>query len=562
MTPPDEGRPALIERLLPAVGWLRTYHRGWLRADVLAGTTAAAVVIPQAMGYATVAGLPVEIGLYTCVIPMIVYALLGGSRRLSFSTTSTIVALTALALSAADAGADEAVGTVATLTLLTGLALLAFRILRLGWLVETVSDPVVTGLKLGVAFTIIGGQLPTLLGIEPADGGFGAEVANAVTSLGSASGATVVLSAVTVAGLLVLRRWAPSVPGPLVALAAGIALVWLVDLADHGVAVISGVPTGLPMPAVPALTDASTLLPYAIVIAVMSYFETVTAARIARRPDDPPLNNNHECLAAGVAALAGAFSQTVPPAGGFSQTRVNTDAGARTQLSQLVTAGWAVLIALLLAPLLADLPEATLSAIVVVAVSGLISVPELVRLWRIDPLEFAVAVATAVAALVFNLLVGVIVGVAFTYYLVLRVLNHPVIVELRRSAHNGDLEPARAGDQPVPGMLILRIEGELYTLNIHRVQEEIYSRVATCEPPPRVVVLDVAGIGDLSVTVMDVIAETDRQLAKQDAALWMAALPTRALAKAERTAAWDAWVEAGRLHHTVDAAIAAHLPSP
>jgi SulP family sulfate permease len=321
---------------------------------------------------------------------------------------------------------------------------------------------------------------------------------------------------------------------------------------------IPDVPTGLPLPALPALDHTTVLLPYAIVIAVMSYFETVTAARISRQPDDPPLNNNHECTSAGVATLAGAFFQTVPPAGGFSQTQVNTNAGARSQLSQLITAGWAVMIALLLAPLLGDLPEATLGAIVVIAVSGLISIPELVRLWRVAPLELAVAVVTAVAALAFNLLVGVIVGVALTFYLVLRVLNHPVIVELRRSPYSGELEPAREGDEAVPGMLILRIEGGLYTLNIHRVQAEIYARLAASDPPPRVVLLDVASIGDLSITVMDVISETDRQLAKQDTSLWLAALPTRALAKAERTAAWDAWIAAGRLHRTVDAAVAAH----
>jgi MFS superfamily sulfate permease-like transporter len=532
---------------------------GRVRADVLAGTTAAAVVIPQAMGYVTVAGLPVQVGLYTCIVPMVVYAVLGGSRRLSFSTTSTIVALTALALSAAGASGADALSAAATLTLLTGIAVLVFRLLRLGWLVETVSDAVVAGLKFAVAFTIIADQLPKLLGIRPADGRFGADVAHAFTNLGSASGITVVLSVGTIGVLVVMRRWAPRVPGPLLAVVAGIALVWLFDLGDRGVAVIPDVPTGLPLPAWPSFEHASVLLPYAVVIAIMSCFETVTAARLSRQPDDPPLDNNHECAVAGVAALAGGLFQTVPPAGGFSQTQVNANAGARTQLSELVTAGWALLIALLLAPVLRYLPEATLGAIVVMAVAALINVPELARLRRIDPVELGVAVVTLVAALAFNLLVGVIVGVALTYYLVLRALNHPVIVELRRSPHDGSLGPARAGDEPVPGMLILRIEGGLYTLNIRRVQTEVYSRAAAAEPQPRVVLLDVGGTSDTSVTVLDVLAETHAQLARRGVDLWVAALPTRALAKAQRTAAWDAWASAGRLHRTVGAAVAAHL---
>lgn len=551
-----EDSPALA-RLIPATDWLRHYPRACLRADLVAGTTAAAVVIPQAMGYATVAGLPVEIGLYTCIVPMVVYALLGGSRRLSMSTTSTIVALTGLALTTADVTAADAIGAATTLTLLVGLALILFRIVRLGWIVEAVSEATITGLKFAVGLTIIADQLPKLLGISAADDGFTDDVGHALTNLDDASMVTVVLAGATIALLLVLKRVAPRFPGPLVALAAGMLLVAVFGLDDHGVALIPSVPTGLPIPELPPLEHVGALAPFALAIALMSYFESVTAARIARQATDPPLDNNQEYLAVGAASIAGAFFQTVPPAGGFSQTQVNTGAGAETQLSELVTAAWAVAIALFLAPVLDDLPEATLGAIVVVAVSGLISIPDLVRLGRIDPVELVIAVITGVTALATNLLVGVVAGVVLTLYLVLRAVNHPVVVELRRPATGGELEPARAGDQPVPGMLALRIEGALYTMNVRGVQAAILTRVDGARPPPHVVLVDVGGTADTSVTVMDIFAETDQQLAKRGVALWVAALPTRALQKVQRAPAWETWAESGKVHPSVSAAVRA-----
>ncbi len=551
----DGGR---LARWVPAAAWLGSYRRDWLTPDIVAGATAAAVVIPQAMGYATVAGLPVQIGLYTCIFPMVVYALLGGSRRLSFSTTSTIVALTGLALVTAGVSGDDAVATVTTLTLLVGAFLLVFRLIHLGWVVEAVSEAVITGLKVGVGLTIIADQLPRLSGIAPVDGGFVADVRNALSSGGDAHAVTVVVSACTIAGLFAFRKWVPRVPGPLVALAAGIVLVAFFGLADRGVELIPEVPTGLPLPGVPPLAHLDVLWPFALAIALMAYFESVTAARIARRPDDPPLDNEREYVAVGIATVAGAFFQSVPPAGGFSQTQVNSNAGARTQLSELVTASLAVLVALFLAPVLSDLPEATLGAIVVVAVAGLIDLAEFRRLAVVSKAELSIAVVTALVALLANLLVGVVVGVVLTLYYVMHTLNHPVVVELRRQDGGTDWLPARDRDEILPGLLVLRVEGGMYTQNIHRIQERIYDEVDGREETPDVLVLDVGGTADTSVTVMDVIMETDHRLARQGTELWVAAVPVRAREKATRLAAWEDWTAQGKIHVSVAAAVAAY----
>lgn len=534
------------------------YQQGWLSGDLIAGVSAGAVVIPQAMGYATVAGLPVEVGLYTCIFPLAAYALLGGSRRLSFSTTSTIVALTGLALTTVGiADPSDGLATVATLTAMVGVCLLLFRLARMGWIVEAVSEAVIDGLKVGVGITIIADQLPKLLGITAADGGFVADVGNAVSNLGEANLPTVVISAVTIGGLLVLKKLAPRVPGPLIAVVGGILLVALSDITERGVEVIPEVPTGLPLPAIPGLDHFSGLIPFALAIAFMSYFESITAARIARDPTDPPLDNEREYVAVGAATLFGALFQTVPPAGGFSQTQVNSGAGARSQVSELVTAGLALLVALFLAPVLADLPEATLGALVTVSVLALVSFGALGRLRRISPIEFWLALATAVFALFTNLLIGVLVGVFLTFYLVLHGLNHPQVVELRRDTATGEFFEARPGDPVVPGMVILRVLGGMYTLNIRRIQDQVYRLFEAAQPAPSVVVVDVGATVDTSVTVIDTWFEIEQHLDKAGATLWVAALPEKAEEKARRTKAWDRWVEQGRIHPSVAQAVSA-----
>lgn len=536
------------------LGGILPYRSEWLRGDLIAGLTAGAVVIPQAMAYATVAGLPVEIGLYTCIFPLAVYALLGGSRRLSFSTTSTIVALTGLALASVGVtDTSDALEVVATLTATVGVALLLFHVVRMGWIVEAVSEPVVDGLKVGIGLTIIADQLPKLLGTAPDDGGFVANVGRAAQEIGQINATTTLISIVTIVGLLVLKRWAPKVPGPLIAVVGGMFLVALTNVVERGVAVIPEVPTGLPTPALPGFEHVPGLIPFALAIAFMSFLESITAARISRQLSDPPLDNDHEYVAVGASALVGSLFGTVPPAGGFSQTQVNVSAGAQTQVSGLITAGLAIAVALILAPLLADLPEATLGALVTVSVLPLIDLRTMARLKRISPLEFWLAVLTAAAALLTNLLIGVLVGVFFTIYFVLRVLNHPQVVELRPD--QGEFFEARPGDSKVEGLLILRVLGGMYTLNIRRIQEAVIRHFDDAEPRPSVVVVDLGATVDTTVTVIDAWLELDQHLSRQGAELWVAALPARAEEKAKRVSVYAHWLTAGKLHRSVAAAV-------
>jgi SulP family sulfate permease len=486
--------------LLPT---LHGYDRRWLRVDVVAGLAAGTVVVPQAMAYATIAGLPVEVGLYTCMLPMLVYALLGGSRSLSISTTSTIAILTASALSALppDRTSGELLRDAFTLTALVGGCLLAMRLFRLGSLVEQISPATLTGIKAGVGLTVAASQLPTLLGVsgDAEEEGFFGKIADTLSKLGDANATTVVVSVAALATLLVLRRVAPQVPGPLVVVGAAILLVAVTDVEDHGLALIDKVPSGLPTPTMPMWGDVGALLPGALAIAVMAFMETVLVARAQRQRAEPPIDSDQELLANGIAAVVGGFSQCLPPAGGFSQSAVNQRAGARSQLAGVTTAVLAVLVALFLGPVLDDLPEAILASMVMVAVVGLVSPAEFARLLRIDRAEFWVAAITAVVGLTAGLLLAVALGVVLTLVLVLRAVSQPKVEAVAAA----------------PGLLAFRLTMSLYTGNARPTQDAILAAVLAADPAPRTVVLDCAAVRRVTVPFLDVLEGLEADLREE-----------------------------------------------
>lgn len=542
--------------LLPS---LRGYQRTWLRYDVIGGLSAGAVVIPQAMAYATIADLPVEIGLYTCMVPMAVYALLGGSRTTSVSTTSTIATLTAATLISVDVASrtEDAQSALMTLTLLVGVLLLGARLLKLGPIVENISHATLTGIKAGVGLTVACSQLPKLLGVEPdpEQEGFFRVAWSALEQVGDASVVTVALAASSVLLALLLPRVAPAVPGPIAVVVMGIVLVWVFQIDDHGVALIDEVPRGIPMPAVPSLDHVGGLLPGAAAIAIMAYLETVSVARGVRRPSEPQINSNQELFANGVASVAGAFFHTLPPAGGFSQTAVNLDAGGRSQVSSLVTAALAVLVALFLGPVLSDLPQATLGALIIVAVLGLIDPREFLRLRRISPIEFWVALLTAVVGLVLGLLPAVATGVVLTLVLLLYELNHAHVAQVvKDSVEHGWTDLPEDAPTIASDPLVLRFQAPLYTANVRANVDDVRARIAAADPHPLTVILDLQSIAALTVTVMDVLRDFDHELTASGIALHFTIPQARARETARRTSWWRRVEEEHRAHPGLDEA--------
>jgi high affinity sulfate transporter 1 len=548
-----------LQAHVPSAVWLRHYRRPWLGKDLLGGLAAGAVVIPQAMAYATIADLRVQVGLYTCMVPMVVYALLGGSRTLSVSTTSTVAVLTGSTLLAAGVAAEgsDPVGDLAMLTLLVGVILLAARVLRLGALIDNISEATIIGVKIGVGLTVAAGQLPKLLGIagDPEASSFFAEVRGTLDDLGGVSWSTVAFSAATLAVLLGAGRLLPRIPASLLAVVGGILLVRLASIDEHGIALIAPVPSGLPTPVAPSFEHIGSLAPGALAIAIMCFLETASVARAVRRADEPPIDNDQELAANGVACIAGALFKAMPSAGGFSQTAINQGAGATTQLSELVTAALAVGCALFLGGLLSDLPQATLGCMVVVAVIGLIKPAELLRLWRLGRIEFWVAAITAASGLCFGLLVAVAVGVALTLFLVIYELDHLGITELQPTTAGDDVQIVGEATAPLAGLLILRYDGPLYTANVRGANRRILAAVDDARPAT--LILDTSAVAAAPVTVIDELAELERELDSRGVTLWIAGLPPRAQATAQLLPRWSELVAAGRVHPSSLAAVRA-----
>ena len=361
------GMKRVIARL-PLLDWLLEYRKEWLRHDLVAGLTTAAVVIPKAMAYASVAGLPIQVGLYTALVPMIIYGVLGTSRPLSVSTTTTLAILTGAELGEVvpDGQVAALLQATALLTVMVGVILILASVLRLGFVANFISEPVLVGFKAGIAVVIILDQLPKVLGIHFAKGSFLHNVGAIARGLSDVSIPTLAMGLLTMAGLAAIERLKPRWPAPLLVIAAAITGVGLLGWQRHGLELVGAIPTGLPAITVPDLGLTGQLWPGALGMALMSFTETAAAGRAFARNDEPSLRPNAELFATGMANAVGAFWGSMPAGGGTSQTAVNRMTGARTQIAGIVTASMALMTVVLLSPLVGLMPQAVLAGVVIV----------------------------------------------------------------------------------------------------------------------------------------------------------------------------------------------------
>ena len=534
---------------------------GGLRLDVVAGLTAAAVVLPKAMAYATVAGLPVAVGLYTAFVPMVIYALLGSSRVLSVSSTTTLAILvgTQLGLSVPDGDAGRLVAATATLTLLAGVALLLARALRLGFLANFISAPVLTGFKAGIGLVIVLDQVPKLLGIHFGKEGFFRDLFAVVQHLPQASMVTVVVGAATFAVLIGMERVRPHSAAPLLAVAGGIAAAWLFGLDRLGVSLVGVIPQGLPSITLPDLSLVADLAPGALGIALMSFTETIAAGRAFARPADPPIDANRELVATGLANVGGALLGAMPAGGGTSQTAVVRSAGGRSQRASLVTAGTALATMLLLAPILGLLPNATLAALVIVYSVGLIQPAEFRAIRGVRSMEFRWAVVACLGVLVLGTLEGIVVAIIASMLGLASQTAHPrvsVIGRKRGADVLRPLSPEHPDDETFDGLLIVRPEGRIFFGNMQDVADQI--QVLIDRHRPRVVALDMSRIPDLEYSALLALMDGERRLTERGIVVWIAALNPPVLEMARRAGLADR-LGRERLLFNARAAIERHL---
>lgn len=506
---------------------------GTLRPDMIAGLTAAAVVLPKAMAYATVAGLPVSVGLYTAFIPMIVYGLLGTSRVLSVSSTTTLAILTAseLALVVPDGNPDRLLVAAATLTALTGLLLIIASALRLGFVANFISSPVLTGFKAGIGLVIVLDQVPKLLGLHFAKEGFFRDILNFVQHLPATSLITFAVGATALVCLLFLEKRWPHSPAPLAIVAAGIAISWLAGLGSAGVDTVGHIPRSLPSLVLPDIDLVLQLVPGACGIALMSFTETIAAGRAFAAAGEPPIQPNRELVATGAANLAGGFFGAMPAGGGTSQTAVVRAVGGRTQKASLVTAGAAVATMLVFAPLLGLLPQAVLAAIVIVYSVGLMKPAEFASIRKVRRMEFLWAVAAFLGVLLFGTLQGILVAITLSLVGLSSQAANPRVHVVGRKRGEDLLRPLSADhpdDETFEGMLIVRPEGRLFFVNAQQVGDRI--RALASEQKPDVLMLDLSRVVDIEYSALQMIVDGERSLARNGVELWLAGLNPDVLA--------------------------------
>jgi sulfate permease, SulP family len=493
-------------RRLPLPAWLRDYQREDLRSDLNAGLTVAVMLVPQGMAYAMLAGLPPIVGLYASVVPLFVYALFGSSRQLAVGPVAMVSLLTATGVAAVSAGDPERyIAAAVMLAAMVGVVQLGMGLLRLGYLVNFLSHPVLSGFTSAAALIIGLNQLKHLLGISiPRGHHIHTIVIEAARGITGAHLATLAIGLGSIALLIGLKKWRPSFPGALVAVAGTTAIVALFGLGGAGVATVGQVPAGLPLPSLPVfdLAMIQALVPTALAISLVGFMESISVAKVFARKHDYKLDPGRELIGLGAANLAAAAFGAYPVTGGFSRSAVNDQAGARTPLASLITAVMVGAALLFLTPLFFHVPKAVLAAIIMVAVVGLIDVAEVKHLWKVKRSDLGLLVVTFAATLAFGIEQGIAIGVGASLVLFVAQRTRPHFPVLGRLP--GSTVYRNVADFPhaerEPGVLVVRLDAAFYFGNVTFLEDSLERLEAEEDQPLRAVVLDATAINDLDST--------------------------------------------------------------
>jgi len=541
--------------------WLHSYRKAWFRPDIIAGLTAAAVVIPKSMAYTSIAGLPLEVGLYTAFLPMIIYAFLGTSRVLSVSTTTTIAILTATQLEAVAPNGDTSalLGAAATLTVLVGAMLVVACFLRLGFVANFISEPVLIGFKAGIGVVIILDQIPKLLGTHIVKGTFLQNVLATIRSIPETKLITLTIAICMVLILVGLEHFSPKAPAPLIAVAAGIAAVYFLHLGARGVDLVGHIPRGLPAFVLPSISLVDQLWPGALGIALMSFTETIAAGRAFAGNDEPRPQANRELLATGLANIGGGLLGAMPGGGGTSQTAVNRLAGARTQMAELVTAAMALVTMLLLAPLIAMMPQATLAAVVLVYSVGMIKPKEFREILRVRRTEFVWALIAFAGVMLLGTLKGIIVAIITSVAALAFQVANPRLHVLARKPETNVFRPQSSEhpeDETFPGLLILRPEGRIFFANAEQLANKIRQQLEIAHP--HTLILDLRAVFDLEYTALKMLIEAEKKQQELGIRLWLVGMNPEVFEMIRRSSLAAALGLQG-MHLNLESAIMAYL---
>jgi high affinity sulfate transporter 1 len=490
---------------------LRHYERAWLRMDVAAGLTVGAMLVPQSMAYAELAGLPPQFGFYAVIGALVVYALVGTSRHLGVGPEPGTAILAAAGVSSIAAGdAARYVTLMAALALVVAGICIAGAVARLGFLASVLSKPVLVGYITGVGLVLISSQIANFTGTSITADDFLPRIAEALGELSDVHGQTLAVGAGTLALIVVLRRTAPQVPGALVGVVAASIIVAALDLDAHGVALVGDIPSGLPELRLPDVSrgDLGRLLPLAAGIALVGYTDNVLTARSIASRHSYRIDADQELLALGLTNLASGLSQGFPISASASRTAVPASLGSKTQLVSIIGALSVVVTLVALGPLLAHIPTAALAAVIVSAALTIIDVAGYRSLWRVSREEALLAGVAALAVVALGVLVGVVVAVALSLLVALYRVARPHDAIL--GDHPGLDGWVEVGAYPEastePGLLVYRFDAPLFFVNADWFRERVEQMLADNPGHEEWLVLDFEGIGSLDATALDTLA--------------------------------------------------------
>ena len=469
-----------MRRLLPILDWLPRYDRRWLRGDVAAGIAVTALIVPKNLGYAGIAGVPLQNGLYAAAAGALIYAVFCTSRQISTGPSSSLAAVAGGAVLVTGLDSADAAQLVAAITLLAGLLYLLLAAFKLGWIAQFLSKAVVTGFLAGAAVDVVIGELPKLTGTSGDGDNAWRELGSWIRGLGDLDWATLAVGATALAVVLVLRFAAPAVPGALVLVVGGLLASALLDLGRHGVALVGDVPRGLPSLELPDLDVVQAHLPVigtaAVALLLIGFSQTAGDARAFAARHRYRIDLDQESVAQGMANVGAGVLQGMPVSTSLSASSLNESSGARTPLASLITGGLVLATLVVLAPLFSGLPTAVLGAVIIDAVVfGMIDVHELRRLHRVTRFDFWIAVATIVGVLSVGILAGVVVGVVLSLGWLVYVATRPPMPLLGRqrgTATFRDLDE-HPGDETLDGIAVLGLEGGLFFATAEALENRV-----------------------------------------------------------------------------------------
>jgi sulfate permease, SulP family len=558
-------KPPLLQRVVPVVQELPRYRAGHGRRDLLAGVTVAALALPSAMAYAELAGLSPVNGLYALLLPTVVYVLLGTSRQLVVGPEGSLSALVAAAiLPLAAAGSGEAVELAGALALLVGGCFLAARVLRLGWLADYFSRPVLIGYLHGVAIVLVVSQLGKLLGVDVDARNPLPQLGEVVRELGDTSGTTLLVGAAALAVLLPLRRVAPTLPAALVVVASAIAISWWLDLEEHGVAVVGEVPSGLPSIEVPypGFVDLLRLVPAAAGIFLVCFADEILTARSFAGRHQQHVRAPQELLAMGASNVAAGLSQGMVVGASGSRTAVNDSMGVKTQLAGLAAVVSIAGILLFLTEPISYLPAAVLGAVIISAALGLVDRSAWRALWATDRVEVTIAAVTTAGVVAVGVLEGLVFAVGLSIVDVVRRSARPhdaVLGWVDRLGRYGNVD-VHPSARITPGVVVYRLDDRLFFANAGYVQGRVLEAVHGAPAPVTCLVFDAEAVTHVDATGLDALGELRESLRREHVDLVVARAKTPLLEKLDEAGFLDK-LGRDRLFPTVRAAVEACAPA-